>query len=357
MSDLRPLGSEKLPVEEKLKRIMEIANYGRTPKSTINENKSNKNVEFLMEADNGVYGVVREGSSYYVLKGINEASLDYIGGMFMKDKNKFSSYSSALKRLELISGQETLNEAKKYVLKSKDTSPVADVPVEDVPAEPVADAPIDDSPIDDLPPADPGMEDELPSDEPAMEPEGDQEDEGKRSDYMSDIQKFSGKLGQSLRDVKEKMESDDIKYVINMVLSAVNLDSLDEEDKEEIAERFEPKDDMSDDMSDEGGMDDMSDEDSIDGDLEGPSDEELDEIMNKLESFIDTDTIVDEDEIPEGDLPESEKIEEKRIEDIADLSVRHEEVSEMEEDVELDLDELKKEINKNVDDTLSKYFK
>jgi hypothetical protein len=29
----------------------------------------------------------------------------------------------------------------------------------------------------------------------------------------------------------------------------------------------------------------------------------------------------------------------------------------MEEDVELDLDELKKEINKNVDDTLSKYFK
>ena len=76
-----------------------------------------------------------------------------------------------------------------------------------------------------------------------------------------------------------------------------------------------------------------------------------------MESFIDTDTIVDEDEIPEGDLPESEKVEEKRIEDIADLSVRHEEVSEMEEDVELDLDELKKEINKNVDDTLSKYFK
>ncbi len=348
MSDLRPLGSEKLPVDEKLKRIMEIANYGRTPKSTINENKSNKNVEFLMEADNGVYGVVRQGSSYYVLKGINESSLDYIGGMFMKDKNKFSSYSSALKRLELISGQETLNEAKKYVLKSKDTSPVDDVPVEDVPAEPVADAPIDDSPIDDLPPADSGMEDELPSDEPAMEPEGDQEDEGKRSDYMAEIQKFSGKLGQSLRDVKERMESDDIKYVINMVLSAVNLDALDEEDKEEIAERFESKDDF----SDEEGMDDIPSEDSMDDEFGNePSDEELDEIMSKLESFVDA-------PIEEmGDLPESEELEEKRIEDIADLSVRHEEVSEEEQDVELDLDELKKEINKNVDDTLSKYFK
>jgi len=150
------------------------------------------------------------------------------------------------------------------------------------------------------------------------------------------------------------MESDDIKYVINMVLSAVNLDALDEEDKEEIAERFENKDDF----SDEEGMDDIPSEDSMDDEVtDEPSDEELDEIMDKLESFIDTDAIVDEDEIPEGDLPESEKVEEKRIEDIADLSVRHEEVSEMEEDVELDLDELKKEINKNVDDTLSKYFK
>jgi len=82
-----------------------------------------------------------------------------------------------------------------------------------------------------------------------------------------------------------------------------------------------------------------------------PSDEELDEIMDKLESFVDAP--IEET----SDLPESEEIEEKRIEDIADLSVRHEEVSEMEEDVELDLDELKKEINKNVDDTLSKYFK
>ena len=344
MSDLRPLGSEKLPVDEKLKRIMEIANYGITQKSNITEGNSTKSVQFIKESSNGVYGIVKEKEGYFVKKGLTEGSLDYIGGIFMKNKNKFKSYSEALKRLELISGQESLNEAKKYVLKTKDSEPVADAPVEDVPAEPVADAPVDDAPIDDLPPADSGIEDEIPSDEPAMEPEG--EEEGKRSDYMADIQKFSGKLGQALRDVKEKMESDDIKYVINMVLSAVNIDSLDEEDREEIAERFEPKDDF----SDEEGMDDIPSEDS---DMEGelPSDEELDEIMDKLESFVDAP--IEET----SDLPEPEEIEEKRIEDIADLSVRHEEVSEMEEDVELDLDELKKEINKNVDDTLSKYFK
>jgi len=354
MSDLRPLGSEKLPVDEKLKRIMEIANYGMSQKSNITEGNSTKSVQFIKESSNGVYGIVKEKEGYFVKKGLTEGSLDYIGGIFMKNKNKFNSYSEALKRLELISGQESLNEAKKYVLKTKDSQPVADAPVEDVPAEPVADAPVDDAPIDDLPPADSGMEDEIPSDEPAMEPEGEEgEEEGKRSDYMADIQKFSGKLGQALRDVKERMESDDIKYVINMVLSAVNIDALDDEDKEEIAERFEAKDEEGmDDFSGEEKMDDVPSEDS---DMEGelPSDEELDEIMDKLESFVDTDTIVDET----SDLPESEEIEEKRIEDIADLSVRHEEVSEMEEDVELDLDELKKEINKNVDDTLSKYFK
>jgi hypothetical protein len=60
MSDLRPLGSEKLPVDEKLKRIMEIANYGINTKSTINEGQSTKAVEFIKESSNGVYGIVKE---------------------------------------------------------------------------------------------------------------------------------------------------------------------------------------------------------------------------------------------------------------------------------------------------------
>jgi hypothetical protein len=70
--------------------------------------------------------------------------------------------------------------------------------------------------------------------------------------------------------------------------------------------------------------------------------------MDKLESFIDTDTIVDEDEIEEGgDID---------ISQFNDLGMA-ETVSDVDEDVELDLDELKGEINKHVDATLSKYFK
>lgn len=352
MSKLRPLGSEKLPVDEKLKRIMEIANYGRTPKSTINENKTNKNVEFLMESNNGMYGIVREGSSYYVQKGINESSLDYIGGMFMKDKNKFSSYSSALKRLELISGQETLNEAKKYVLKSKGGESPA--PVEDIPAEPVADEPVMDAPIDDAPVEGPELDsvdgEEPIEDLPSDDLEG-EEEEGKKSDYMEEVQKFSGKLGQSLRDVKSKMESDDIKYVINMILSAVDLDALDEEDREDIAEKFESKEDE--DFVDNFDEDGEPIDDELDGEFEdeeipADGDTELDEIMDRLESFIDTDAIVDEDEIEEsGDVD---------IKQFNDLGMA-ETVSEEDEEVELDLEELKSDINKHVEETLSKYFK
>ena len=65
------------------------------------------------------------------------------------------------------------------------------------------------------------------------------EDMGKRSSYMAEVQKYSGKLGQELRDQQDRMESDDIKYVLNMIISAVDLDKLDFDDIEEIAKKFE----------------------------------------------------------------------------------------------------------------------
>jgi hypothetical protein len=351
MSELRPLGSEKLQGEDKLRRIMEIANYGRTPQNTITENTTPTNVEFIKESSNGTYGIVREKDGYYVKKGLNEGSLDYIGGIFMKNKNRFSSYADALKRLELISGQESLNEAKKYVLKksSAPSEPIdapapAAAPVEDVPAEPVAEpspAPVDDvpGPVGDIPSDDMG-------DVPAEEPMDGEEKDGKRSDYMEEVQKFSGKLGQALRDVKERMESDDIKYVINMVLSAVDLDSLDDEDKEDIAKKFEPEEEgFSDPEFDEIGTGDEE------GSMEPEPDEEIDEIMTKLESFVDA---------PVEESHDEDHVEEKvDLSQFNDLGVE-EEVSE-EDDVndeyEIDLEELKGDINKLVDETLSKYFK
>jgi hypothetical protein len=111
-----------------------------------------------------------------------------------------------------------------------------------------------------------------------------QSDASKRSDYMAEIQKFAGKLGQELRDQQPKMESDDIKYVLNMIISAVDLDILDEEDIEDISKKFERDEESM-------GEPEMG-EPTPDEDVEAPSDDEtapeddLAERIAKLEELI-----------------------------------------------------------------------
>jgi hypothetical protein len=321
MADLKPLGSEKLQGDDKLKRILELTYYGNKSKST-----SSAKAEYVTESVNGVYGIVREKDGYYVKKGLNESSLDYIGGLFMKNKNRFNSYAEAFKRLDLLNGQE-LQEATKYVLKPK--SPVSNA--EATTPEPVADMPAEPAPM-------PEPTAEVPSEEPMMEPSPEEMPsdemggEAKPSDYMAEIQKFAGKLGQELRDQKEKMESDDIKYVLNMVISAVNLDKLEDEDIEEISKKFER------DEEEMGGEEIPAEEPEMPAE-EPTGDEELGEMsmMDKLESFVNMPAVQDE----EIDLSK-----------YADLgSVQEDEVK------EVDLEEIKKEINKSIEETLGKYFK
>jgi hypothetical protein len=113
MGEYKPLGSEKLNGDDKLKRILELTYYKTNDKKSSSDSKP----EIVKESKNGTYGIVKEKDGYYVKKGLNEQSLDYIGGLFMKNRNRYSSYAEALKRLELLKGQEDLQEATKYVLK------------------------------------------------------------------------------------------------------------------------------------------------------------------------------------------------------------------------------------------------
>ena len=222
MADLKPLGSEKLNGDDKLKRILELTYYGNKQNTTSSHSSTSK-VERITESSNGVFGIVKEKDGYYVKRGLNESSLDYIGGMFMKNKNKFSSYAEAFKRLELLQGQEELQEATKYVLKQNKPQQEAPMPEPqmDLPPAPAADA------SGDVPP--PSPEGDAPMDAPTDAPPaegGEDEDAGKRSSYMAEAQKYAGKLGQELRDLHDRMESDDIKYILNMIISAVDLDKL-----------------------------------------------------------------------------------------------------------------------------------
>ena len=102
MDKLKPLGSEKLKGDEKLQRILQLTYFNEVRKTTTNNQKP----EFIAETENGVYGITKEKDGYYVKKGLNEDTLDYIGGLFMKNKNRFSSYAEAFKRLDLLKGQE-----------------------------------------------------------------------------------------------------------------------------------------------------------------------------------------------------------------------------------------------------------
>ena len=281
----------------------------------------------MKESKNGgVYGVVKEKDGYYVKRGLNESSLDYIGGMFMKNKNKFSSYAEAFKRLELLKGQEELQEATKYVLKQnkpQQEAPMPEAPM-DLPPAPAADA------SGDVPP--PSPEGEVPMDAPTDAPPaegGEDEDAGKRSSYMAEAQKYAGKLGQELRDLHDRMESDDIKYILNMIISAVDLDKLSDEDIEDVAKKFEREEE-------EGGM--GSEEPT--GEEPAPSAEpELDmneyDSMSALDEFVNTP--MDTDEV-----------------NLSKYSIKEEgEMDAEDETKELDLDEIKAAIG----DTLSKYFK
>jgi hypothetical protein len=409
MADLKPLGSEKLDGDNKLKRILELAYY-----KTDNKKDASSKPEIVKESKTGgVYGIVKEKDGYYVKRGLNENSLDYIGGIFMKNKNKFSSYSSAEKRLELLKGQEELQEATKYVLKQN---------------KPQQEAPVSSPAIDDLPPMDntlPTDGGEVPAEEPLPElppvegGEGEEmggeeaPSENKRSDYMSEAQKHAGKLGQELRDIKDKMESDDIKYILNMIISAVDLDKLDDEDIEDIAEKFERDEEEG---AVEGGEDNLGGEELGGEELpaEKPvsADEELGEEanpMDALEGFINSSIDEEYTDFNEEDLSgleDEEEMYELNISDYADLdeeavdnsmfdftpdyvspSLGGEEMSDddddlhptfdgdnkfigmskpmgdmedeeiTEDEVEIDLDEIKKEISNNIHTTLSKYFK
>jgi hypothetical protein len=328
MAEYRPIGSEKLRQDDKLKRILELTYYN----NGNNQQKKNTQSEYLKESINGgVYAIIKEKDGYYVKRGLNENSLDYIGGMFMKNKNRFNSYAEAVKRMELLVGNEQLQEATKYVLKKETPKQEAPTP------EPAMDMPPMSPEGGETPPMSPEG-----GEMPPMSPEGGEEmGASKRSDYMAEIQKYAGKLGQELRDQKDKMESDDIKYVLNMVISAVDLDKLELEDLEEIGEKFE--------RDEEEGYE-----------TEMPPSEEMP--APEVETEPETETTPESDLGEEDAMLKLEKFVKNNSydtnEDVDFEKYAMKEMDDLEEDVvELDMNEIRDQISKSVNDTLSKYFK
>lgn len=268
MGKLKPIGSEKLEGIQKINRIMEIARYKENIPQSINENSK---VDYSITlSDGNQYHIVKEKVGYVIKKSLNESEVDYLEPM--RNRKHYSSYSEAFKRLNLIAkeintltgydknvslfGESDMD--KKYVLRMKEQQAAP----ENVPPAP--------APAPTTPPPAPGPETATPPapetdmTEPSMDDmdlglddEMDMEvdtEVGKEEEVVTlkTIQKITGKLGQKIRQFlsneENKMSSKDIKYVINSVLSALDLNDLDPEDKEDIMTKFEGGEGISSDM-------------------------------------------------------------------------------------------------------------
>ena len=107
MSNLKPIGSEKLTGQNKINRIMEIARFNESTPKTINENETSEYSISLADGNN--YQIVRERQGYIIKKTISESETDYIEPM--RNRKYYSSYSQAFKRLNLVAGElNRLNE-------------------------------------------------------------------------------------------------------------------------------------------------------------------------------------------------------------------------------------------------------
>ena len=278
MADLKPIGSEKLTGQDKLNRIMEIARFKEATTKTINENATSEYSISLADGNN--YQIVRERQGYIIKKTISESETDYIEPM--KNRKYYSSYSQALKRLNLVAGElNRLNEneegvslygeQKKFTLKTPKPAPAPE-PMAAPPAEPPAvpspelppsptDMGGDAMPMDDM--SGEGMPmDDMGGEELDVDVDAEEGGEGMEEKItFKTIQKLTGKLTQKIRtlDNEDGMTSEDVKYVINMVLSSLDLTSLSEEDKEDIMTKFEE-----DETEEFGQEDDMDGEDMTD---------------------------------------------------------------------------------------------
>lgn len=291
MADLKPIGSEKLTGQDKIKRIMEIARFKENIPNTLNE--TSRSEYGINLADGMSYEIVKERQGYIIKKVVTEGTTEYIEPM--KNRKYYSSYSQALKRLNLLAGElNRLNEneegttlfgeQKKFVLKTP--KPAAE-PAPEAMAPPMAPPAV---PSPELPPspdaaapapegmdmgmdmgAEIGGEMDAPEGEEdvTFDAEIDTEEGGGDAEEkvtFKTIQKLTGKLTQKIRtlDNEEGMTSENIKYVINMVLSSLDLGSLSEEDKEDIISKFdevESEDEM-------GGIEGTAPEDDITSDTE-----------------------------------------------------------------------------------------
>jgi hypothetical protein len=268
MADLKPIGSEKLTGEAKLRRIMEIARFNEVDRSNIKETSTTEYSRQL--ADGKTYHIINEKNGYIIKSSIDESTGDYMEPM--KNRKYYSSYSQALKSFNLLAkelnrvheneeGVSLFGEEKKFVLKTPKSEAPAAEPTFDLPPAPAETeapatpaAPV--APADAEAPATDELDLDLSLDEPAVDGGSEEMDlgldmetepttDGDEEVSFKAIQKLTGKITQKLRTLEEQqgLTSENMKYVINSIFSAMDLSKLTEEDYDDILNKLEGDED------------------------------------------------------------------------------------------------------------------
>jgi hypothetical protein len=190
----------------------------------------------------------------------------------MKNRKYYSSYSQALKSFNLLAkelnrvheneeGVSLFGEEKKFVLKTPKSEAPAAEPTFDLPPAPAETeapatpaAPV--APADAEAPATDELDLDLSLDEPAVDGGSEEMDlgldmetepttDGDEEVSFKAIQKLTGKITQKLRTLEEQqgLTSENMKYVINSIFSAMDLSKLTEEDYDDILNKLEGDED------------------------------------------------------------------------------------------------------------------
>jgi hypothetical protein len=338
MGGLRPIGSEKLEGMDKIRRIMEIARYNESIPQPVNEDKKTEYTAELADGKtytivrerlgyiikesyddiNSDYIEPIQNRKYFpsysqALKKLNLMAKDFNQmygneegmSLFTEQKKKFKLKLPGKKKAE-PTGDEGALPPPEPVAASAPAPAVP--PMDDMGGAGMAPPPMDDMggeglpppPMDDMggeglpPPPDmsatggeglppPPMDDMGDDELPPMDDMGDDEeseDEGKSKKEggttFKVIQKLTGKLAQRIRkyNSEDDMDPNDVKYIINSILSALDVDLLDDDDLEEIISRLEGDFDEKDNEDEDEEMDD---EEMNDEELPEPAFDEEDE--------------------------------------------------------------------------------
>jgi hypothetical protein len=262
--NIKPTG---LKGGDKIQRIQNLM----TKLSPLNESTTNSSLEHIKYGpDDTVYGIIRENHTYFIKTAnktndkLTSGDFEYIGGLQNKMDESYRSYEDALRHLNmkfkdlnesygireninLFKSDFLLEGSKKKTIKNEQeeettfklkvdapeatptpmdttTPDMGEVPTDDMSTDVPTDVPTDDMEM--------GDETDVPDDT-----EGD-EDTG---DLEKDIQRLTGKIGQKMRELDEP-DAELEKYVLNSIMSALNLDDMDEDFKEDLISKLEGED-------------------------------------------------------------------------------------------------------------------